>query len=120
MRWVLVSLIVVCNTLGDVLNTAGMKRHGEVDDLRPHHLLRVALRVLRNPYVLGGLLTLALSFFALLGLLSISNVSFAIPVTAIGYLLEVLLAKLALKEQVHWRRWLGASLVACGVVLISL
>jgi drug/metabolite transporter (DMT)-like permease len=120
MRWVLVVVVVVCNTLGDVLNTAGMKRHGEVDDLHPRHLLHLAVRVLRNPYVLAGLLTLAVSFIALLGLLSISNVSFAIPVTAIGYLLEVLLAKLVLKEQVHWRRWLGASLVACGVLLISL
>jgi drug/metabolite transporter (DMT)-like permease len=120
MRWGLVGIIVLCNTFGDVLNTMGMKRHGEVDDLRPRHLLHLAWRILRNHYVLGGLACLALSFFALLALLSISNVSFAVPATAIGYLLETLLAKYILKEDIHWRRWAGASLVAFGVLLISL
>jgi drug/metabolite transporter (DMT)-like permease len=120
MKWVLVGIIVLCNVFGDVLNTMGMKRHGEVENLRPRHMLHLALRILRNPYVLGGVLSLAVSFFALLGLLSISNVSFAVPVTATGYLLETLLAKLLLKEEVHWRRWAGALLVAGGVLLISL
>jgi drug/metabolite transporter (DMT)-like permease len=120
MRWLLVVIIVVCNTFGDVLNTMGMKRHGEVDDLRPRHMFHLAISVLRNPYVLGGMACLALSFFALLALLSIANVSFAVPMTALGYLLETLLAKYVLKEEVHWRRWAGAALVAGGVLLISI
>jgi drug/metabolite transporter (DMT)-like permease len=120
MKWVLVGIIVLCNTLGDVLNTAGMKRYGELDDLKPKTMLQMAVGVLRNPLVLGGLACLALSFFALLALLSIANVSFAVPATAIGYLLETLLAKYVLKEEVHWRRWLGATLVAAGVVMLSL
>ena len=120
MRWVLVSIIVFCNAMGDVLNTVGMKRHGEVEDLRPQRMLHIAAKILRNPFVLTGLLVLAVSFFALLGLLSIADVSFAVPVTALGYMLETLLAKLVLKEEVHWRRWAGATLVACGVFLISL
>lgn len=119
MKWALVSLVVACNTFGDVLNTAGMKRYGEVDDVGPRSLLRMALGILRNPYVLAGLGCLAVSFFALLGLLSITNVSFAIPATAIGTLLETLLAKYILKEDVHWRRWAGATLVACGVLMLS-
>lgn len=120
MKWILVGIVVLCNTFGDVLNTAGMKRYGEVDDLKPRTLLRMAVSILRNPLVLGGLGCLAVSFFALLGLLSISNVSFAVPATAIGYLLETLLAKYILKEDVHWRRWAGATLVACGVLMLSL
>jgi drug/metabolite transporter (DMT)-like permease len=120
MKWILVGVIVVCNTFGDVLNTAGMKRYGELDDLRPRTLLKMAIEILHNPYVLAGLGCLTVSFFALLGLLSIVNVSFAVPATAIGYLLETLLAKYMLKEDVHWRRWAGALLVACGVLMISL
>lgn len=120
MKWILVAIIVVCNTLGDVLNTSGMKRYGELDDISPRTLLRMAVEILRNPYVLAGLGCLAVSFFALLGLLSIANVSFAVPATASGYLLETLLAKYVLKEDVHWRRWVGASLVACGVLMLSL
>ena len=120
MRWGLVAIIVLCNAFGDVLNTTGMKRQGEVDNLAPRHMLHVVWRILRNPYVLGGMGCLAISFVALLALLSVSNVSFAVPATAVGYLLETLLAKYLLGEQVHWRRWAGATLVACGVLLISL
>jgi drug/metabolite transporter (DMT)-like permease len=118
--WALVGIIVVCNTFGDVLNTAGMKRHGEVEDFSPRALIRLIFDILRNPFVLGGLAALAISFFALLGLLSIANVSFAVPATAIGYLLETLLAKYVLKEHVSWKRWVGAALVACGVLMLSL
>jgi drug/metabolite transporter (DMT)-like permease len=119
-KWLLVSIIVLCNTFGDVLNTAGMKRYGELEDLKPRTLVRMALSIFRNPLVMGGLGCLAVSFFALLGLLSIANVSFAVPATAIAYLLETLLAKYVLREDVHWRRWAGATLVACGVLLLSL
>lgn len=119
MRWLLVAIIAACNTMGDVLNTAGMKRQGEVEDLRPRTLAAMIRGVVRNPLVLGGFGAMAVSFFALLSLLSIATVSFAVPATAISYLLETLLAKYILGEDVRWRRWAAASLVACGVVLLS-
>jgi drug/metabolite transporter (DMT)-like permease len=37
----------------------------------------------------------------------------------VSYLLETLLAKYILGEDVKWRRWAAAFLVACGVVLLS-
>jgi len=119
MKWLLVGIIAVCNTLGDVLNTAGMKRQGEVEDLSPRSLARMIQRIFRNTLVLAGFGALAVSFFALLSLLSITTVSFAVPATAVSYLLETLLAKYILGEDVRWRRWAAASLVACGVVLLS-
>ncbi len=119
-RWLLLGVIIVCNTLGDVLNTAGMKRWGELDEITPAALGHMLLAIFSNPLVLAGLGSLAISFFALLGLLSIANVSFVIPATAASYLFETLLAKYFLKENVSWRRWAGASLVAFGVVLLSL
>lgn len=119
MKWVLVGIIAICNTIGDVLNTAGMKRQGEVEDLRPQSWLAMLKKIVRNPLVLGGFVALAVSFFALVSLLSITTVSFAVPATAISYLLETLLAKYILGEDVKWRRWGAACLVACGVVLLS-
>lgn len=119
MRWLLVAIIAMCNTLGDVLNTAGMKRQGEVEDLRPGTFARMVARIFRNPLVLGGFVAMAISFFALLSLLSIANVSFAVPATAVSYLLETLLAKYILHEDVRWRRWAAATLVAGGVVMLS-
>ena len=119
MKWVLVAIIAMCNTLGDVLNTAGMKRQGEVPDLRPQSLLWMVRRAVTNPYVLAGMAARAVSFFATLSLLSIANVSFAVPATAASYLLETLLAKYVLGEDVRTRRWAAATMVAAGVVLLQ-
>jgi drug/metabolite transporter (DMT)-like permease len=119
MRWLLVAIIAVSNTLGDVLNTAGMKRQGEVEELGVRGWTGMIRKIFRNPLVLGGFAAMAVSFFALLSLLSITTVSFAVPATAISYLLETLLAKYILREDVRWRRWAAATLVACGVVLLS-
>jgi drug/metabolite transporter (DMT)-like permease len=119
MKWLLVGIIALCNTIGDVLNTAGMKRQGEVEDLKPRTLATMVKKIVSNPLVLGGFAALAVSFFALLSLLSITTVSFAVPATAISYLLETLLANYALGEYVCWRGWAAATLVAGGVFMLS-
>ena len=120
MKWAMVALIVACNTAGDVLNTRGMKQHGEVRDFGPGGIRRLLTSLVRNRYILGGIAAGAISFFTLLLLLSISNLSFAIPATAASYLLETVLAKFILKEQISWKRWAGASLVAGGVALLAI
>ena len=120
MRWLLVALIVVPGTVGDLLTTAGMKRHGEVNDFSAPGLARLMWQLSRNAYILVGIVAMAISFFALMDLLSIAKLSFAVPATASSYLVETALAKYLLKEEVGWKRWAGASLVAIGVMLISI
>jgi drug/metabolite transporter (DMT)-like permease len=117
-QWRLVALTSVCNSLGDVLNTAGMKREPEEEKLGLRSLIRMLSRVVRNPLVIGGVATLTAGFFAMISLLSIANVSFSVPATAISYVFEMLLAKYILKEDVGLRRWGAATLVTCGVVLL--
>jgi len=119
MQWRLAALTSVCNTIGDVLNTAGMKREPEVEKLNLHSLIAMLSRIVRNPLVIGGVASLTAGFLAMMSLLSIANVSFAVPATAISFVLETLLAKYTLKEDVGFRRWVAASLVACGVVLLQ-
>jgi drug/metabolite transporter (DMT)-like permease len=119
MRWLLVALIVACNCCGDLLNTAGMKRNGEVHHFHPVALGKLAAALARNPFVVGGMFSMAVAFFALMALLSVANLSFAVPATAACYLIETLLAKCLLKEHVDWKRWAGAALVAGGVILLA-
>jgi len=119
MQWRLAALTSICNTVGDVLNTAGMKREPEVEKLNLKALTAMLSRIVRNPLVIGGVLSLTAGFFAMVSLLSIANVSFSVPATAISFVLETLLAKYILKEEVGFRRWVAASLVACGVVLLQ-
>src|SRR5215467_3212187 len=119
MKWVWVLIIVACNATGDLLNAYGMRRQGHVADFHPSAIVRLLRSLAHNRYVLGGIAAMAIAFFALLRLLSIADLSFAVPATAASYLLETVLAKFLLKEEVHWQRWLGASLVACGVALLA-
>jgi drug/metabolite transporter (DMT)-like permease len=120
MKWLLVLVIVGANATGDLLNAFGMRRHGEVRDFRPAGLRRLFQALARNGYVIGGIVAMAVSFFALLSLFSIADLSFAVPATSASYLVETILAKLILREEVRTERWVGACLVACGVGLLTL
>lgn len=120
MKWALVAIIVAATTAGELLQSAGMKRHGEIRDFRPGALGGAMARVARNRYVLASVAMMAVSFFAFVTLLSVADLSFAVPATALSYVLETFLAKYVLKERVGKRRWAGAALVACGVALLAL
>jgi len=120
MKWLLVAVMVACTSAGEVLQSAGMRRHGEIHDFRPNAIGRAVAALVQNRFVIGGILAMAISFFAFLKLLSISDLSFAVPVSAITYVLETVMAKYVLKERVSLLRWAGAALVVCGVALISL
>ena len=52
-------------------------------------------------------------------LLSVADLSFAVPITAASVVIETILAKLVLKEHVTPMRWAGACFVACGVALLA-
>lgn len=119
-NWLLVAVIVGATTLGDVLQTIGMKHHGEIHDFRPGALGRVAASLARNWYIPVAIAMMAVSFFAFLTLLSIADLSFAVPATAASYVVETFVAKYLLKEEINWRRWAGVGLVACGVALLAL
>ena len=120
MKWLLIAIIVFATSVGEVLQALGMRRHGEIRDFRPGALGRAAGLLARNSFVIGSVAAMAVSFFAYMGLLTVTELSFAVPATAITYVLETVLAKVVLKERVNWLRWAGALLVVCGVALVTL
>ena len=101
MRWLLVGLIVASTTASDLLQSHGMRRGG---------------RGWKLPLAVA---CMAVSFFSFTQLLKIADLSFAVPATAATLVVETALAGLLLKEHVGWRRWAGAALVACGVLLVA-
>lgn len=119
-KWLLVAIIIACNSCADLMDTAGMRRYGKVTDLGPRGIARLIRSIVGNRFVLGGIAANAVGFFTLMSLLSIAPVSFSVPATAGSFVLETCLARLILKEDVHWQRWLGASVIACGVALLAL
>jgi len=117
--WILVGVIVASTVTADVLQTIEMKRHGEVSDFRPGKLGRMFAKLIARPYLIMTVALMALSFFAFMKLLTVSDLSFAVPATAGSFVVETLLARVLLKEKVDIRRWAGAGLIACGVALLA-
>ena len=121
MREAILLFFVVCaGTGGELCVTRAMKRVGEVKDFRPRSLAKVIFRAMRLPWMWLGVSLMALAFFSLLAVLSIENVSFVVPVTALSYAAGALGGIVFLGERVSSRRWLGVLLVCLGVTLVWL
>lgn len=115
---IMVLVIVLSNSAGDLYITRGMKRVGEVSTLNPRVLLSIALQVLRNKEFLLGVFFLAVSFFSFLAVLSWADLSFVIPATSIVYAVSVIGARIFLHEEINRMRWAGTILVCMGVALV--
>ena len=116
----LLFVVVVSGTGGEICVTRAMKRVGEVTDFRPMALVRVILRAMKVSWMWIGISMMALAFFSLLAVLSIENVSFVVPVTALNYAAGALGGKFFLGERVTPRRWAGVLMVCIGVTLVWL
>ena len=117
---ILITVIILANSAGDVLITRGMKRVGEISTLNPGELLRIAGRVLINGDFLFGLFFLAVGFFSFLAVLAWAEMSLVVPATSMVYVFSILGAKFVLKEEVGFLRWAGTFLVCAGVALICM
>lgn len=119
MTWLWVIISVISGTLGDVFGAKGMSERGEIVDFGAQGLARVVHYIATHRLVLIGILCNAISFGSFLAVLSMAPLSFAVPATALNYILKTLLAKWYLCEEVSWHRWAGVALVAIGIVMIA-
>jgi drug/metabolite transporter (DMT)-like permease len=117
---VLIAMIVLADSSGDVLLTRGMKQVGEISTIHPRALLNIARKVITNRNFLFGLFFLAVTFFSFLIVLSWADLSLVFPAKSLVYVASTLGAKFILGETVSLQRWAGISLVCFGVFLISL
>jgi len=121
MKWLMVGIIVGSTVLADLLQSFEMKRHSvAAEDLLTPRLGGVLRSLARRGPLVLAVFFMAISFFAFMKLLSVADLSFAVPVTAASVALETVLAKLVLHEQVTALRWAGALCVACGVALLAM
>lgn len=119
MTWFLLALMVGSTVTGDLLQSHEMKRHGEITDFRPTGMRRHLYAMAQRKYLILAIFFMALSFFAFMKLLKIADMSFVVPASAAGVVIETILARFILKENVDRWRWTGAALVACGVALVA-
>lgn len=118
MTWVLLAVIILSTVVSDLLQSRGMKKEGRNAECAPGLGRVVQLIASRHDLALS-ILCMAISFFAFLALLQIQPLSFAVPASAGSFVLETVLAKFLLREQLALRRVMGALLVAGGILLVA-
>ena len=111
-------LIMIAGTAGELCVARAMKVVGEIKQFRPAVVIRIVLRAMRVGWMWLGLLFMTVAFFALLGMLSLENVSFVVPATALSYAVGALGGQIFLGERVTLTRWIGVLLVCLGVTLV--
>jgi drug/metabolite transporter (DMT)-like permease len=105
--------------LGQILVRRGMLQVGSLETYSPVPVIVYFWHALCNPYVIGGTILNAVFYFLFLAALSWTDVTIALPMTAIEYAFAAVLAILLLKEIVPPIRWMGIALVIIGVILIA-
>jgi drug/metabolite transporter (DMT)-like permease len=77
------------------------------------------ITVLFHPWVALGVALMILWTMSRMTLLSWADLSYVLPVTAIGYVLVALLGRIFLQEQISPQRWAGIALIVAGVALVG-
>lgn len=120
MKTLVVLFIAICaQVLGDVCLTKGMKSIGEVNTLDPVQLFQIGVQVFTNPFIWLGIAILTVFYLLYLVALSWADLSFVLPVTAFGYVLNALMACQLLGEHIAFTRWLGTTIICVGVAVVS-
>ena len=112
-------LAVTAGTVGDILLTKGMKELGDISAMNLRGILSAAYQALTSPKLVFGTAMLAVFFFLWLAVLSWEDLSVALPMQALNYVLVAFLSQYFLGEVVTPLRWAGTLLVCVGVILIT-
>ena len=72
-----------------------------------------------DPWVTLGVALLIVWLLARMALLSWADLSYVLPVTAIGYVATALMGRFFLHEQVTPQRWAGTLLIVLGIGFVA-
>jgi uncharacterized membrane protein len=102
----LIIVVILTNVTGNLALSTGMK--GSTAS---------PLAALLNPYVAAGIVLLILWTLARMALLSRADLSYVLPVTALGYVLNAVAGRYLLAESITLQRWTGTVLIVLGAAL---
>ncbi len=113
--YLLLLIFVALRAFGNLALAWGTKHSPQPLSIYPIPYLQAML----DPFAALGILMLISSLFTRIALFSVADLSFVLPVTAVGYVLATLLGKLFLAEPVSGERWLGTALIFAGAALVG-
>lgn len=111
----LILLLLVLNPLGNFFLAWGLKHYPSLLAGNPIEYLFAIL----NPFAALGIGMLTLAFLTRMVLFSVADLSFMLPMTAIGYIIAALYGKLFLQEHISSERWLGIALIFIGIAFVG-
>jgi drug/metabolite transporter (DMT)-like permease len=107
-------LTVLSNVAGNSALTRGMQQIGD-----PGNTPLALIGALFHPWVAVGVALLIVWTITHMMLLSWADLSYVMPVTAIGYVVTAFAARFFLGEAVSLMRWAGIVFITVGVTLVS-
>ena len=113
--YALLMLFVFLQPLGNLSLAWGTKHFPHQLSYNPALYVEAVL----NPFVTLGVAMLILAHSTRMALLSRADLSFVLPVTALGYVLSVLFGRVFLHEVVGVQKWLGTVLIFLGTGLVG-
>jgi len=119
-KFILILLIaLVFEAIGVVFLSGGLKQIGEPKTINAAEIMSLITRGATNKNILAGVFFEAIFFGFLLYMLSQKDVSIVWPLTALGFVITSLAAKIFLKEEISSVRWAGICLVVLGACLVT-
>ena len=113
--YAVLALFIALKAVGNLSLAWGMKHFPQVMSASPLPYLRAML----DPFVALGIAALILALLTRMALLSLADLSFVLPVTAVGYIIATALGKTFLHEPVTAQRWAGTVLIVIGAALVG-
>jgi drug/metabolite transporter (DMT)-like permease len=113
--WAILFLFIALKAVGNLSLAWGMKHFPQVMSANPIPYIQAMF----NPFVALGVAALILALLMRMALLSLADLSYVLPVTAVGYIIAAIMGKTILNEVVSGQRWLGTVLIFAGAALVS-
>jgi drug/metabolite transporter (DMT)-like permease len=110
-----VLLFVALKGAGNLSLAWGMKHFPQAMSADPIPYIRAMF----DPFVAAGIGAFILALLVRMALLSLADLSFVVPVTAVGYFVAAFLGKTFLHETVSAQRWFGTALIFFGAALVG-
>ena len=109
------AIVVLTNVTGNFALSWGIK-HGAAMDGSAWSFVRVIF----DPCVFCGILLLSGWVLSRMALLSWADLSYVIPVTSVGFVMNAIMGAVFLGEVITPTRWLGTLCIVGGTVLVGL
>ncbi|MGD8718786.1 MAG: EamA family transporter [Candidatus Zixiibacteriota bacterium] len=111
----LILLSVALGVTGQIFLKYGVGTDGAITGIN-----KALFHTLLKPFVLLGLFSYGLSSISWLVVLSRTELSYAYPMVALGYVLVFFLSWWFFGDKVTWTRVVGLLLICSGVVLVAI